>query len=85
MFDKVKNLRITSSSAYDICMVACRRTEAFIKVTAHPWGFAAANLIVEEAGGMVTNLDGSQWNVDSTKMLISNGVLHQAILSILNG
>ncbi|MBI4092546.1 MAG: inositol monophosphatase [Candidatus Kerfeldbacteria bacterium] len=83
LFDSVKNLRIASSSAYDTCMVACGRTEAFIKVTTHPWGFAAANLIVEEAGGKVTNLDGTPWNTDSTIMLISNGVLHDQLLSLL--
>lgn len=84
LFDKIKNLRITSSAAYDTCMVACGRTEAFIKVTTHPWGFAAASLIVEEAGGKVTNLDGTDWNMNSTKLLATNGVLHEEIMKILN-
>lgn len=83
LFDKVKNLRITSSSAYETCLVAAGRAEAFIKVTDHSWGFAAANLIIEEAGGKVTNFDRSKWNVHSTKILASNGILHDKILKLL--
>lgn len=83
-FEKVKNFRITSSSAYETCLVACGRTEGFIKVTTHPWGFAAACLIVDEAGGTVTNFDGSPWNIDSTKLLITNGGLHNEMMTLLN-
>lgn len=81
---KLKNLRITSSAAYETCLVACGRTDGFIKVTTNPWGFAAANLIVKEAGGKVTNFNGSKWNIDSTKMLITNDILHNKILKLLN-
>lgn len=84
LFDKVKNLRITSSSAYETCLVACGRIEGFVKVTTHPWGFAAANLIVEEAGGQVTNFDGSTWDTRSNKILSSNKVLHQELLDLIN-
>jgi myo-inositol-1(or 4)-monophosphatase len=83
LFEKVKNFRITSSSAYETCLVACGRTEAFVKITSHPWGFAAASLIVEEAGGKVTNFDGTRWSIDSTKLLASNGLLHEEILALL--
>lgn len=84
LFEKIKNFRITSSSAYETCLVACGRTEAFIKVTSHAWGFAAAGLIVEEAGGKVTNFDGTPWNINSTHILSSNGMLHEEIQKYLN-
>lgn len=84
LFDKIKNFRVTSSSAYETCLVACGRTDGFIKVTTHPWGFAAACLIVEEAGGKVTDFDGNKWNIDSTKLLITNGKLHSEIMNHLN-
>ncbi|NIO23007.1 MAG: inositol monophosphatase [Candidatus Aenigmarchaeota archaeon] len=83
LFDRVRNLRITSSSAYETCLVACGKVDAYIKVTNVPWGFAAANLIVEEAGGRVTNFDGSKWNIHSKNILSSNGILHEKILSLL--
>ena len=84
IYQKVKQFRVTSSSAYETCLVAMGRTEAFIKITSHPWGFAAANLIVESAGGKVTNFDGTAWNLDSTHILSSNGLIHQEILQLLN-
>lgn len=84
LMDTVKQLRITSSSAYETCHVAAGRTEAFIKVTTHPWGFAAANLIVEEAGGVVTNFDGTAWDIHSTHILSSNKVLHQELLDLIS-
>lgn len=83
LFTKVRDLRIAESSAYENCLIACGRTEAFVKITTHPWGFAAANLIVEEAGGRVTNFDGTKWDIHSTKLLASNGVLHREILALL--
>jgi len=83
LFDKIKRFRITSSSAYETCLVACGRTDGFIKVTKVPWGFAAANLIVEEAGGKVTNFNDSEWNIESNKMLVSNAKLHQEIIALL--
>jgi myo-inositol-1(or 4)-monophosphatase len=79
LFKKVRDLRIAESSAYENSLIACGKTEAFIKITTHPWGFAAANLIVEEAGGRVTNFDGSPWSIHSTKLLASNGILHEDI------
>ncbi len=78
-----KHFRITSSSAYDTCLIACGRAEAYIKVTSHPWGFAAANLIVEEAGGKITDLDKKKWNIDSKRMIISNFALHFLLLEEL--
>lgn len=84
LFNLIKNLRITSSSAYETCLVASGRTEAFIKITTHPWGFAAANLIVEEAGGKVTNFDGTNWDINSTHILSSNGLLHNNLLELIN-
>lgn len=54
-----------------------------MRTQSHPWGFAAANLIVEMAGGTVTNFNGSPWNINSTHILSTNGILHNEILDLL--
>ncbi|MFC1653482.1 inositol monophosphatase family protein [Patescibacteria group bacterium] len=84
LYKKIKQFRITSSSAYETCLVAAGRIEGFIKVTTNPWGFAAANLIVEEAGGEVTNFKGEEWDTNSTHIVSSNGFVHKKLLESLN-
>ena len=83
VYQEIKQFRITSSSAYETCLVAMGKIEGFIKITTHPWGFAAANLIVDEAGGKVTNFDNTPWNIDSTHTLTTNGYVHKQILNLL--
>jgi myo-inositol-1(or 4)-monophosphatase len=83
LIDLVPKLRVNSASAYESCLVADGRIDGFIKVTSHPWGYAAAFRIVEEAGGVVTNFDGSPWNIESTHMVAANPIIHKKILKNL--
>jgi myo-inositol-1(or 4)-monophosphatase len=79
LIDHVPSLRVNSSSSYEECLVASGRAEGFIKVNSKIWDYAAGFHIIEEAGGTVTNFDGSAWNIESTHMLASNGILHEEI------
>jgi myo-inositol-1(or 4)-monophosphatase len=47
------------------------------------WDAAAATLIVKEAGGVVTQLDGQPYHHLNKNLLASNGLLHQAVLDVL--
>lgn len=78
-------IRCCGAAVGGICQVAAGETEAYIHMTLHPWDYAAAQLIAEEAGGMATRLDGSPLRVFDRKqgVLISNGAVHREILAII--
>jgi myo-inositol-1(or 4)-monophosphatase len=76
---RTHGVRRTGSAALDMCYVACGRVDAFWEFGLRPWDVAAGALIVAEAGGRVTNLDGSMLDLDARKILASNGRLHRAM------
>ena len=76
---RTQGVRRTGSAALDLCYVACGRVDAFWEFGLRPWDVAAGALIVTEAGGRVTNLDGSTLDLDARKILASNGKVHRAM------
>jgi len=74
---RTQGVRRTGSAALDLCYVACGRVDAFWEFGLQPWDVAAGALIVAEAGGRVTNLDGSVLDLNARKILASNGKLHR--------
>ena len=76
---RTQGVRRTGSAALDLCYVACGRVDAFWEFGLRPWDVAAGALIVAEAGGRVTNLDGSTLDLDARKILASNGKVHRAM------
>ncbi|MEW5895918.1 MAG: inositol monophosphatase family protein [Candidatus Omnitrophota bacterium] len=80
----VRGIRRFGSAALDLCYVASGRATGFWEFRLNPWDFAAGALIVQEAGGTVSNLRGE--NIDPTKqsyIVASNGRIHPEVLSIL--
>jgi myo-inositol-1(or 4)-monophosphatase len=75
---RTQGVRRTGSAALDLCYVACGRVDAFWEFGLRPWDVAAGALLVTEAGGRVTNLDGSALDLDARNLLASNGKLHRA-------
>jgi histidinol-phosphatase len=65
-------------------LVAEGAAEAMLEVDLSPWDAAAPTLLVEEAGGRVTDIDGRR-TIDGRTIVATNGVLHDAVLSILAG
>lgn len=51
----VEDIRRTGSAALDLCYVACGRNDLFFELALSPWDFAGASVIIEEAGGIITN------------------------------
>jgi myo-inositol-1(or 4)-monophosphatase len=78
-------LRCHGSAVASICQIATGDIDAYVHVTLHPWDFAAAQLIVEEAGGTATRLDGAPLEVFDGKkgVMISNGALHAPMMRLL--
>ncbi len=73
-------VRRAGSAALDLCNVACGRFDGFWEFNLNPWDTAAGVLIVEEAGGRVTNFSGGPFQLDSHETLASNGLVHDALV-----
>jgi len=78
-------VRCHGSAVASICQIATGDMDAFVHATLHPWDYAAAQLIVEEAGGRSSRLDGSPLELfDGRKgVLITNGALHDEMLALI--
>ncbi|CAM6086704.1 unnamed protein product [Calypogeia fissa] len=78
--DKSRGVRRLGAAAVDMCHVALGIAEAYWEYRLKPWDMAAGVLIVEEAGGKVTCMDGSDFSVFERSVLVSNGILHDKLL-----
>jgi len=77
-------IRRAGSAAIDLCYVACGRFDGFWELYLKPWDTAAGVLIVEEAGGKITKLDGLKYSVYAAEILASNSKIHSKMLKILS-
>lgn len=64
LFDKSLDLRRGGSAALDLCWLASGRAGVFTEMKLSPWDYAAASIILEEAGGKITSMDGSPITID---------------------
>ena len=79
---RARAVRRLGSAAIDLCWVAAGRMDAFWEQSLQPWDTAAGALIVREAGGTVTGLDGAAWVPTAGHILASNGHIHEELLVI---
>jgi myo-inositol-1(or 4)-monophosphatase len=82
---RVQGIRRDGSAALNLAYVACGRFDVFWEAKLHAWDVAAAALLVEEAGGRVTDFAGGPMPVDAFEVTASNTVLHPELLSVLGG
>ena len=80
---KTRAIRRLGSAAIDFCYVAQGVFEGFWEVSLNPWDICAGKLIVEEAGGIVTDFNNNSINIDSKQILATNKFVHQEMLEIL--
>jgi myo-inositol-1(or 4)-monophosphatase len=77
-------IRRVGSAALDLCYVAKGIFEGFYEKGLKPWDVAAGKIIVEEAGGKITDEAGGTHNFESTFIIASNNCVHQRLLEIIN-
>lgn len=75
-------VRRAGSAALDLAYVACGRYEAFWEFNLNPWDTAAGILLLEEAGGRVTDFSGGPFRLDSREVLASNGLIHEELVGL---
>src|SRR5688500_18856130 len=80
---RARAVRRLGSAALDLCYVAAGRFEGFWEQHLKPWDVSAGALIVAEAGGTVTGMDGTPFDPASAHLVASNGVLHAAMLEVI--
>ena len=68
-------VRRAGSAGIDMAYVACGRLDGFWEFNLNPWDTSAGYLLVEEAGGKVTRMDGSRFRLDSSEVLATNGLI----------
>jgi myo-inositol-1(or 4)-monophosphatase len=73
-------VRRAGSAALDLCYVACGRFDAFWEFNLNSWDTAAGVLLVQEAGGQVTNYQNGPFTIDSREVLASNGLVHREMV-----
>jgi myo-inositol-1(or 4)-monophosphatase len=75
-------VRRAGSAALDLAYVACGRLEAFWEFNLNPWDTAAGALLVEEAGGRITDYGGGPFELNSNEVLASNGRIHGELVGL---
>lgn len=76
-------MRRTGSAAANIAYIAAGRAECFFQEKLSPWDVAAAALIVERAGGKVTDYTGGDNYIFGPQIIVTNGTMHQTFLDII--
>jgi myo-inositol-1(or 4)-monophosphatase len=73
-------IRRLGSAAIDLCWVACGRVDGFFEHSLNAWDSAAGYLIVEEAGGRVTDFNGDTFSPYNKKIIATNGSIHDELI-----
>ena len=82
--DNVRHVRIFGSAALHMAGIADGQLDFYFKDHYHHWDYAAGVLLVQEAGGIVTDLDGRPITRDSTSILAAGSTIHAQALKLLN-
>jgi myo-inositol-1(or 4)-monophosphatase len=83
MIKEVQAIRRAGSAALDMAYVAAGRFDGFWELKLMPWDTAAASLLIQEAGGNVSDLSGQSFFLTAPHVLASNGKIHQQLISAL--
>lgn len=77
-------VRRLGSAALDLCWVAAGRFDGFWEYNLNPWDIAAGYLIIQEAGGRISNFAGDPYNIYDKQTLATNGYIHEQMLKVIN-
>lgn len=73
-FNKALDIRRSGSAALDLCAIAAGRAELYFELKLSPWDYAAGSLIVEEAGGIVTTVEGERITLDTPCSILAKNM-----------
>jgi len=80
----VIRVRMLGSIAVGVVYIAAGKADFYIAKRANPWDIAAAALILEEAGGEITDFEGKEQGIFGKEYVFSNGRVHDELLEVLS-
>jgi myo-inositol-1(or 4)-monophosphatase len=78
-------VRRLGSAALDLCWVAAGRFDGFYEHSLNAWDAAAGFIIVQEAGGKVTDFSGKLYSPYQKTLIATNGIIHNSLVDVVNG
>jgi myo-inositol-1(or 4)-monophosphatase len=84
VYPHVTDIRKLGSAGLETAWVAAGKAEAYFTTAISPWDVAAGVLLVQEAGGEVSDFQGNPWKPQTSDLLFSNKKLHHEILGLLS-
>jgi myo-inositol-1(or 4)-monophosphatase len=80
---RIQGIRRMGAAALDLCWVACGRVDGYWEWRLKPWDTAAGGLIVQEAGGELSDFKGKPFSVYGEQTLATNGKIHREMLRVM--
>jgi myo-inositol-1(or 4)-monophosphatase len=80
---RAQAVRRCGSAAMDLCHLACGRFDGFWELKLKPWDMAAGAVIIQEAGGHLSDFEGGEFSLLGQETLASNGLIHEAMIQVL--
>lgn len=80
---RIQGIRREGAAALDLCWVACGRVDGYWEWRLKPWDCAAGKIIVEEAGGRLSDFWGKTYSIYGQQTLASNGRIHREMLQVM--
>ncbi len=85
VFMQCRDVRRTGCAALDICSVAAGRTDGYFELELQPWDYAGASIILEEAGGSITDWEGKKLSyLYKTAAIATNGHIYKELYTLIN-
>ena len=81
---KTRGLRLLVSQAYELCLIAEGKLDGTVCIKSRGFSSSAGSLIVQEAGGKVSTIDGGERTSKATSLLVSNGIIHDELVKASN-
>lgn len=85
IYDRCHDIRLIGAASIELCYVACGRLDCYLEHSLKPWDYAAGKLLVEEAGGKVTDFCGEKVSLSlpGCDILVSNGTIHRELTTLI--
>lgn len=83
IYGNFRGIRNFGAAALNMCYLAEGKFDVYFTKSINAWDVAAANIIVEEAGGRVTGFEGKKWKLEEPKIIGSNGLLHEKLINLI--
>lgn len=83
VYPEVMDIRKLGSAGLETAWVAAGKVEAYFTTKIEPWDVAPGVLLIQEAGGEVTDFKGNSWKLEKSDLLFSNGKVHSSLINLL--